>query len=135
MTQFQSIGIILFNDGHVLHLRPETVVIHRQKNMVLDDDCDSQMISRDECNLNFLTFILKLRKIQNKHQPGNWPDRWSNPGPLGERQWHYPSITVVVIMTQHSISYDYLSPTFRKCFRFIQWKISKTLYVNFVLRE
>ena len=51
-------GMILFNDGHagLLHLRSETVVVHRQMNMVLDD-YDGQIIPGDECGLNFLTFV------------------------------------------------------------------------------
>ena len=37
---------------------------------------------RDECGLNFLAFILKVGKTQEKPQPGNWTDRGSNPDPL-----------------------------------------------------
>ena len=78
--------VILFNNGHVLHLRPETVSVDGW-GMVLDD-YDSQMVSRDNC-LNFLTFVLQLRKNSRKnlnqetHPTGIWT------GPLDERQWHY----------------------------------------------
>ena len=47
--------------GHVLQLRPETVAVRRRMNMVLGD-YDGQMIPGDECRLNFLTFVLQLRK-------------------------------------------------------------------------
>ena len=52
---------ILFNDGHVLHLRSETVAVRRRMNVVLDEN-DCQMIPGDECGLNVLTFALQLRK-------------------------------------------------------------------------
>ena len=71
-----------FNDGHVLHLRPETVAIRRQKNVLVD--YDAQMVSGDKSGLNFLTFLLQLRETPEKHQPGNWSDRDSNPEPLDE---------------------------------------------------
>ena len=60
--------------------------------MVLDD-FDDQMIAGDECRRNFLTLVMQLRK---KPQPGNLPDRGSNPGLLGARQQRYPWITAVV---------------------------------------
>ena len=56
-------GIILFNDGPVLHLRSETVAICSWMNMVLDD---GQMIPRDKGGLNFLTFVLQLRKTSTR---------------------------------------------------------------------
>ena len=40
------------------------------------------MITEDECGPNYLTFVLRLRENPEKPQPGNWPDRGSNPGPL-----------------------------------------------------
>ena len=33
-----------------------------------------------------------------KRQPGNWPDRGANPGPLRERQLCYPLTTAVVTL-------------------------------------
>ena len=81
------IGIcILVNDGHVLHLRSETVADHRQMNMVLDD-YDGQMIPGDEWGRNFLTFVLQLRGKKKKHKNLNQKTnstRGSNPGPLSE---------------------------------------------------
>ena len=41
----------------------------------------------------FPSFVLQLRKTPNQE---NWPERGSNPGPLGERQRCYPSTTAVV---------------------------------------
>ena len=54
-----------FNDGHVLQLKPETVAVRRRKGNVLDD-YDGQMVSGDKCGLNFLTFVLQLRKNPGK---------------------------------------------------------------------
>ena len=34
---------------------------------------DAHVISRFECGLHFLTFVLKLRKTPEKSQPRNWP--------------------------------------------------------------
>ena len=65
-----KITIILFNDGHVQHLRLETVAVRTRMNMI-SDDYDGQMIPRDECGPNFLTFVLQLRKAPEKPQPGN----------------------------------------------------------------
>ena len=54
----------LFNDGHVLHLRPETVAVHSRMRNGFDDYV--QMVPRDKCVLNFLTFILQLRETPEK---------------------------------------------------------------------
>ena len=62
----------------VLHLRSKTVAVHRQMNMVLDDD---QMIPGDECGLNFLTFVLQFRKITGKTNQETDPT--GEPGPAG----------------------------------------------------
>ena len=57
------------------------------------------MITGYECDLNFLTFVLQLRKNPGKNpNQGNWPDRGSNQGTLGERQRCYPSTTGAVDM-------------------------------------
>ena len=53
--------IIVFNDGHLLHVRSEAVAVRRRLNMVLDD-YEGQMIPGYECGLHFLTFVLHLRK-------------------------------------------------------------------------
>ena len=42
--------LFLFNDGHVLQLRPEIVTIHRRMRNGLDD-YDGQMVSGDICGL------------------------------------------------------------------------------------
>ena len=42
---------------------------------------DGHMITGDECDPNFLAFILRLRENPGKIQTGNWPDRGSNPVP------------------------------------------------------
>ena len=59
---------ILFNDGHVLHLRSETVVVRRRINMFCMIN-DAHMILRDECGLSFrdicFTVEEKLRKTLN----------------------------------------------------------------------
>ena len=46
----------LFNDGRVLQLRSESVAVRRR--MIYD----GHMIAEDECGLNFLTFVLRLRE-------------------------------------------------------------------------
>ena len=86
-------GIILFNDGDVglLYPRLDTFTVRRRMNMVLDY-YDGKILPGAECRLNFLTFILQLSK-----HPENWPDRGSNPGPLGDRKWRYSQITTVVL--------------------------------------
>ena len=43
----------------------ETVVIHRRMNMIFYD-YDGQMIPGNECTLNFLIFVLRLRKTHKK---------------------------------------------------------------------
>ena len=60
----------LFNDGHVLQLRVETVAIRRRMNMI-SDDYDGQMMPGDECGPNFLTFVLQLRKNPEEPLPRN----------------------------------------------------------------
>ena len=60
-----GIGIILFNDGHILHQRSELIAIHRWMNMVLDD-YDGHMTPWDDCDLNFQTFVLQMRKNPGK---------------------------------------------------------------------
>ena len=49
----------LFNNHHILQLRPETVAVRRRMNMMSDDD--GQMIPRDDCSPS-LTFALQLMK-------------------------------------------------------------------------
>ena len=58
--------VILFNDSHVLQLRPETVAIHKQMRND-SDDYDGQMVSGDKYGLNFLTFVLQLRENPEKN--------------------------------------------------------------------
>ena len=57
--------VVLFNDGHVLQLRPETVAVRRRIGNDFDDD--GQMVSGDKCGLNFLTFVLHLREKPGKN--------------------------------------------------------------------
>ena len=46
---------------------------------------DGHVITGDDCDPNFLTFVLRLKENPGKKpQPGNWPDQGSNPGPLPE---------------------------------------------------
>ena len=52
---------ILFKDGHVLQLTPETVAVRRRMRNGLDD-YDVQMVPGNICGLNFLTFVLQLRE-------------------------------------------------------------------------
>ena len=49
----------LFNDGYVLHIRSENVAIRRWLNIV-SEDYGGQMTPGDECDSNFLTFVLQL---------------------------------------------------------------------------
>ena len=63
-----DIDIILFNDGDVglLHPRSDTFTVRRRMNMVLDD-YDGKIIPGAKCRLNFLTFVLELRKDPRKN--------------------------------------------------------------------
>ena len=75
-TDRQSFLYIRFHDSHVLQLRSETVVFCRRMNTVVDH-YGGQMIPVDECSLNFLTFVLRLRKTpENLNQEtdpiGDW---------------------------------------------------------------
>ena len=75
-----DIDIILFNDGHVLHLSWETVAARRRMNIVLDD-YDGQMILGDECDLHLLTFVLQLRKNSGKISTRKMTRSGTEPGP------------------------------------------------------
>ena len=81
MCLFVILLSYLIIDGHALHLRSETVAIFRRMNMILYD-YDDQMISVDENDLNFLIFVLQLRK-----NPSKILNR--NIDPLDERQQSY----------------------------------------------
>ena len=61
--------VMLFNDDHVLELRPDTVIVHRWMGNSLDD-YDGQMVSRDKSGLNFLTFVSQLRENPGKNLNG-----------------------------------------------------------------
>ena len=76
------VSVLLFNDGHVLQLRPETLTVHRRMGNGLDD-YDGQIISRNKYGLNFLTFILQLRENSGKTSTRKlaWPG--FEPGPTG----------------------------------------------------
>ena len=80
--------IILFNDGHVLHIMSEIVAVHRRMNMVLDV-YHGHMIPGDEYCLNFLTSVLELRKTPEKISTKKLTRTGTNPGPLGEWQRQY----------------------------------------------
>ena len=54
---------ILFNDGHVLQLRSESIAIYRWMNMTLED-YDCQMIPGDTCGLNFLPCLTVEGKLE-----------------------------------------------------------------------
>ena len=56
---------LLFNDGHVLQLRAEIVAVHRGMIMIWMI-FDGHMKPRDECGLNFQTYVLQLRKNVNQ---------------------------------------------------------------------
>ena len=66
------------------------------------DDYDEQWYPGIDGVYVFRTFALLLRKIPGKPPTRkNWPDRGSNPGPLGERQRYYPSTTAGVPSLRH----------------------------------
>ena len=65
MRKYRIDWYYLLNDGHILHIRSETVVVRRRMNMVLDD-YGGQMIPGDECGSNFQTFVQRLRKNLEK---------------------------------------------------------------------
>ena len=71
----------LFNDDHEQHLRSESVAVHKLMNIVLDD-IDGQMIpGRMLPKFPGICFTVE-EKPREKPQPGNWPNRGSNPSPL-----------------------------------------------------
>ena len=53
--------VLLFNDGHILQLRSEIFAVHRWMTY------DGHMITEDECDPNFLTFVLRLRENPGKN--------------------------------------------------------------------
>ena len=57
---FLFVFVILFSDGHVLHLRLETVAVRRWiRNGLVD--YDGQMVARNECGLMLVSsFLLSL---------------------------------------------------------------------------
>ena len=79
--------VVVFNDGHVLHLRSETFAVRRRMIYGLQDTVhDGHMIAGDECGLNFLTFVVRLGENPGKKPlPGIRPDKRSNPGALREK--------------------------------------------------
>ena len=54
----------IFNGGHVLQLRLDIATVRKRMNIILDD-YNSEMILRDECGLNFPTFLIQLSKTLN----------------------------------------------------------------------
>ena len=95
---------LLFNDGHVLHLRSETIAVRRRMRNDLDD-YDGQMVSRGKCGLNFLTLSFSWRKTpwkKNLNQK-NWSVQDLNPGLMDEKQWCYTS-TIAVVKVIHDIN-------------------------------
>ena len=62
------------------------------------------MISGDGWGLRFpdIRLIVEEKPRKNLNQE-NWPDRGSNPVPLGERQRRYPSTTAVALLGQKEI--------------------------------
>ena len=73
--------LFYFNDDHVIHLRSESAV-RRWINMVKDDYGD-QIIPGDECGLNFLTFVLELKKNPGKNSTRKLIRSGIEPGPAG----------------------------------------------------
>ena len=63
--------------------------------MIRDDNDDQWYPGMDGAYV-FPTFVLVEENTQKNLNQENWPERGSNPGPLGERQWCYPSTTAVV---------------------------------------
>ena len=79
--------VILFNDGHVLHLRPETVAVRRRMRngfgwLWWPNGIRGQM---------WLKFPDIRLIVEGK------PRKKPQPDTLDERQWHYPSTTAVVV--------------------------------------
>ena len=66
---------MLFNDGRVLQLWSETVAVRRR--MIYD----SHMITGDECDPNFLTFVLRLRENPGKISTRKLTRSGIEPGP------------------------------------------------------
>ena len=68
---FVCLFIYLFNDGHILHLRSETVAVRRRMIMVLDDT-DGQMTPGPGTRLKFTEILLAIKENpRRKLQPGN----------------------------------------------------------------
>ena len=58
--------LLLFNDGHVLQLWSETVALRRRMIYGLDH-VDGHMITKDECDSDFLKFVLWLMENPGKN--------------------------------------------------------------------
>ena len=79
----------LFNDGHVLHLRPDTVAVRRRMNMVFDDYDDQRYLGTNVAQISW-HLSYSWGKTPEKTSAGKWSDRGSNPGPLRDRRRCYP---------------------------------------------
>ena len=78
------------------------------------------MISGDGWGLSFLDICLTVEKKPGKIlNQGNWPDRGSNLGPLGERQRCYPLTTALVRIRK----------------KVLNWKVSVLLYLSSVYSD
>ena len=72
--------LFLFKDGHVLHVRSETIVDRRRMNIVLGAYGD-QMITGDECGPNFLEFCLTVEGNPRKNSTRKLTRPGIEPGP------------------------------------------------------
>ena len=82
----------VYIDSHILRIRSDTVVVHRRLTMVPVIN-GSLTIPGDECGPKFPDICLTVEeKPPIKPQPGNWPDRESNPVALDERQRPLPNL-------------------------------------------
>ena len=83
--------------------RPRTISKVRYRRRTYKDEYGlanelGHMIHEDEYGLNFLAFVLQLRK---NPQLENQPDRRSNQGPLDERHRNYLPATAVALKSYY----------------------------------
>ena len=91
--------------------RPCTIAMGRNRRRPQTDEGGFRWLSwrndtREQMWPKFSDIYLTVdENPRKKTQPGNWPDRGSNQGPLGERQRRYPLTTVMVKLDTEKSSF------------------------------
>ena len=100
-----------------------------EEQSLMANDIRGLMAPKFPCHLSY-TWGKNLGKNRNQE---NWPDRGSNPGPLGERQRCYRSTTAVVDMYRmawYPESSCEIDENLKEVDR--QWRAQKLIFFNFI---